>query len=217
MDIEDYIKVLPKFADETYEDVMALVKDIDKDAAKELDDSFEEDLEAYYEGLENKYGKNVEVSYKITDKEKLDKDDCEDIKEAYESIVESIEKTLGVEFTDKDDMEKIIDNIDEDALEDVSAKQVEKAIKLISGFASELEDMKISKGYILTVDVTVEGKDSDNTDEYDIYVVKVNGKWCVELLSTNAEKKGISVDKYANQVVNNIIYNYIYKYFLSLY
>lgn len=85
----------------------------------QLEDRYGEDLDDQMddlvESLEDEYGKRVKVSYKITDKDKLDKDDIEDledrikynydekvkIKEAYELEVSM--KIKGSEDKDEDE------------------------------------------------------------------------------------------------------------------
>jgi hypothetical protein len=65
------LKAMPKFIiDDRYSD---------RDELDELDELFEE----VQEELRDEYGKNAKVSYKITDRDKLDKDDLEDISEYF--------------------------------------------------------------------------------------------------------------------------------------
>ena len=204
-DVEDLFDVLPKFVGTAYDDALALVKDIDKDMVEELEDGIAEGLESIYEGLEDTYGKKVKLSYEITDKEKLDKDDCEDIAEYYTGVVESLEDALGVDITDKDELEEMVEKLEDTGmLEDVSSKQIDKAIKLISNLAGDLADVKISKGYILSVDVTIEGKDEEATNELELYVVKMNGKWCLEILSTYAEMSGEDVEDMIDDLMSEL-------------
>ena len=190
-DVDDVLDVLPKFVGNAYDDALGLVKDIDKDMVKDVEDGIADALEGMYDGLEETYGKNVKVSYEIKDKEKLDKDDCEDIAEAYSSIVETVEDTIGIDLTDTKDLEDMVDEY-EDELEDmdVSSKQIKKAIKLVSGLAKDLSDIKISKGYILEVELEIEGKDDDASMDVEVCVVKMNGRWCIDILSTYAEMSG---------------------------
>ena len=206
-DIDDYLDVLPKFVGNAYDDALSLVKDIDKDMVKELNKGIEEGLEEFYEGAEDAFGKKVKASYKITDKEKLDKDDCEDIAAIYSDAVESIEDTLGVDISKKKDLEELVENF-EDALEelDVSSKQIDKAIDLISNLAGDLADLKISKAYILEVEITIEGKEDDMTQELDVCVAKINGKWCIEPLTTYAEMSGEDAEDIIGDLLSELRY-----------
>jgi hypothetical protein len=62
------------------------------DALDELDDVFDE----LHDELEDEFGKNVKISYKITDKEKLDKDDLDDIAEYFDYMFDSSGKDVKI-------------------------------------------------------------------------------------------------------------------------
>jgi hypothetical protein len=68
-----------------------------KDIKEEIEESFEEQLES----LEDYYGKNIKVKYDILDKEELDEDDLDEIKdelkEKYGISKKSVKKALEVE------------------------------------------------------------------------------------------------------------------------
>lgn len=188
-DVEDYIDALPKFVGAAYDDGMDLVKSIDKKSEKEIKSFIEDALKDFYGDTKDSLGKNVKLSYEITDKEKLDKDDREEIEEAYASIIDIIEKEIDVDITDKKELEELVEDY-EDYIEDyfdISSKQIDKAIKLVTNLAGDIEDVKVSKGYILELELTVEGKKDDMSMDIDVYVVKMNGKWCIEPLSTAAD------------------------------
>lgn len=188
-DLEDYIDALPKFVGAAYDDGMDLVKSIDKKYEKEIKSFIEDALEEVYDDAKDSLGKNVKLSYEITDKKKLDKDDREEIEEAYTSIIDAIEDETDVDITDKKELEELVEDY-EDYIEDyfdISSKQIDKAIKLITNLAGDIEDVKVSKGYILEVELTFEGKKDDMSMDIDVYVVKMNGKWCIEPFSTAAD------------------------------
>lgn len=188
-DVDDYCAALPKFVGGAYDDVLDFAKSIDKDYKEDVEALFADGLEELYDELKDSLGKNVKISYEITDKEKLDKDDREDIEDAYAVIIDVIEDEVGIDISDKKELEDWADDY-EDYLEryfDISSKQIDKAIKLITNLAGDLEDVKVSKGYILELEVTIEGKKDDVTFDIDVYVVKMNGKWCIEPISTMAD------------------------------
>ncbi len=56
------------------------------------EDDIEDSLEEVLEELEDKYGKNIKLKFKVTDKEKVDKDDLEDMEEYYEDVVDDTVK-----------------------------------------------------------------------------------------------------------------------------
>lgn len=68
---------------------------------KDIKDSLEEEFEAQLENLEDEYGKNIKVKYKVIEKEKMDEDDLDDLKdmlkENYGIAKKSVKKALEVE------------------------------------------------------------------------------------------------------------------------
>lgn len=74
-------------------------------------------MDMMMESFEDDYGKNIKISYKIKDKEKLDKDDIEDLEDEYDDTYGKkidIEKayTLEVEMTIKGKDDKDTDTDD---------------------------------------------------------------------------------------------------------
>ena len=69
---------------------------------KDLKDSIEEEFEAQLEMLEDEYGKNIKVKYKVIEKEKMDEDDLDDLKdelkETYGIAKKSVKKAFEVEI-----------------------------------------------------------------------------------------------------------------------
>lgn len=122
-----YMKTEPEF----------VITDKEKEIKKDKDSKYD-DVEEYYqnvvdnkvEDLEEDFGKKIKVSYKITDKEKLDKKDLKDCKD-------------------------------------------------ILKFAGAKNSVKVTKGYTLEVEVKYKGKDDKDTDEKELVVCKVDGKWCI--------------------------------------
>ncbi len=65
------------------EDVYEDEEDID-----DIDDVFDYMAEEYHDTLVDAYGKNIKVKYKITDKEKLDKDELKDIEKSLKEMLD---------------------------------------------------------------------------------------------------------------------------------
>lgn len=85
--------------------------------ADELDDYADLDdiLEYLQEDLEDEYGRNVKISFKVVEKEALDKDDIEDIEDEFKSnyskrvdIDKAYKLDLDVTFKGKEDNETIV-------------------------------------------------------------------------------------------------------------
>lgn len=87
-------------------------------------------VKSTYNNLKEDFGSGIEIDFDVTDKEKIDKDDLEDLEDK-----------------------------------------------------SYYEDLKISKGYELELEVTVEGKDDDDTFDAEAVVIKVDGDWVIYSLA----------------------------------
>ncbi len=178
----------PKFLSTAYVDFMDVLRGNDTyqdyidDIYEEGEGALEDAWDDLYDSAEDEFGKNVKFSYKIEDKEAVDKDDLKDVVEVYqefgqykEQLVEAVE--LIGEYTD---LEK---------------KEVKEIVKIVENLSDEFEKMKISKAYILEVEVTVEGKDDDDSETYDIVVAKMNGSWTIEPLMTALINMDMDIDE----------------------
>ena len=64
---------------------------------EDLEDSLDDDyLEDQLEKFEDEYGKNIKITYKVLDKEKIDKEDLEDLQENLEDKYEDSKKKCKV-------------------------------------------------------------------------------------------------------------------------
>lgn len=98
----------------------------------------------------------------------FDNDDLEELLESFEDEVgKNVKisyKVLDKEKIDKDDLEDL-----QDSLEDEYGSK----------------KTKITKGYKLTIKITIKGKDdSDTSPSMDINVYKIGGKWCLGGMSS---------------------------------
>lgn len=82
------LKVMPK----------GIAKEIKKDDDKI--EEMEEAMEKTKELLKDRYGKNVKMSYKILDKEKIDKDDIEDYEDDYNDAIEEYNEENDTKLKD---------------------------------------------------------------------------------------------------------------------
>lgn len=124
----------------------------------DLDEYYEDkadDIEDAYDYMDDQYGDDWKVTYKIKKKEKLDDDEIDDLQEDWEYFVENYENV--------DDWYG--DDADDDLIEAVE-KQVEK-----------LDKKKITKGYKVKVRIKIEGEDDSDSETVEMYVVKLGGKW----------------------------------------
>lgn len=138
-------------------------------------DSYDDALESYEESIEYKkenYGDNFKIKYKITDKEKLDKDELKDIQKAIRSEGKSYYNYYS--DLDSEDYEDIADNLD------ISKAQARELAKQYKSIGKTLKSAKVTKGFRLTVTKIITGSELDEPieqEDIEIYVYKVNGRW----------------------------------------
>ena len=172
--------LLNGFGEGEAETLIKIAKKTDyyKDNIKDIEDTFDEAIEM----VEDTVGKNYKVSLKVTDKEKLEKDDLKAFRNNLRSVAE-----LG----------EYLDELDNDDYDDmgISKSQVKKAVKTLESFCDECKEAKVQKGYELTVEVKLTGKELDEPVEFEVNidVFKVNGRW-VPGVFTAADKVMESLD-----------------------
>ena len=140
-------------------------------------EEIEEEYEEYIDEMKEEYGKNYKYSYKIEDREKLDKDDLKELKSDIKSLAKQIKNVLDeMEDFDSDDWEDLADEL---GLKKSQAKKLED---ILEDVYKELKSVKVTKGYELTVKVTLKGSELDEPEEEEdtICVYKVNGRWVSE-------------------------------------
>lgn len=170
--------VVPAMLSDTYEEVIDLLKsnkeykkDFKKLYDKTLPDTIEDAYDEFYDNMENIYGKNIKLSYKIEDKEKLDKDERNAIASAYSSFAQ-----LSSGITD---CIEALENCTE-----LKEKELKKLVKQIEALEKKLDKFKVSSGYVLDVEFTIKGKEDETSQNMDIVVIKADGDWMIDYLST---------------------------------
>ncbi len=213
-EIEDYLDSVNKIYSDLVMDAFELVGDFDKDIKEDLDDAIADAFEDVYDSLEKKYGKNVKITYEIEETRKAEEDDLEAYEEALNEIAESI---ADEELSDADElMDNIEDLMDDykyyigDSLDDiVTKKNVKKIVKLMESIEKDFGKAKVTAGYIYTIDVRIEGKnDHDKLKDLDIIVLKIDGKWGIEITSLMRFVDDVidfDAEKIAKKVVTSVV------------
>lgn len=172
--IEKYVDaVLPDMFVEVYKDGNVILSELEgyDDSVVEV----QEYLEDSFDTLADDYGKNWKITYEITDAEQLSKSELKDIRSNYK------------------DLRDLLDYLDEDSyfygeLEDeVKSKTMDKYDKMLSKLKKELKSVEVTDGYALDVELTIEGKEDYDDTEITIYVIKLNGKWVIDITSADAD------------------------------
>ena len=149
------------------------VKGIMKGSADYADqiDSSKERLEDFYSDNDG-----LKLSYDISKAKKLDSDELKDISKSYKNIYKNYYKdTIGqLEDLDNEDYEELADALD------ISKGSAKKLVKKIVSYMKSYEDVKVSKGYEVTL--RFNGKmdgDEDTTEKIKATIIKANGEWFI--------------------------------------
>ena len=159
------VEMLNGFCEDEYKEILKIAQ---------KSDNYEDVLESCEEQIEymqDEYGENYKVKYKVVDKEELDKDE---LREVRDTIRERGEQRLeDVEDLDDEDYEEGAEELG------ITVSQAKKYAKAMESIAKTLKKAKVTEGYVLTVSVTITGSELDEPeeDEYEVSVYKVNGRW----------------------------------------
>lgn len=135
------------------------------EAMDEDDDAYED----YIEALEDEFGDNYKIKYKITDADKLSSKKLEDLEE---EIADSYEE----EADDADETLELYEELWDE--EDISSKNQKKLTKAFEKYIKECEKVKVTAAYKVDLECTIKGSEGDEDFEIeDLIIAKVNGEW----------------------------------------
>lgn len=173
--IDQNLKMLNGFAKSEYKEIYNLLKKSENyiDAMEEAEEEFLDQIE------ENKeeYGSNYKVSYKITDKVALEKDDLKDFRDDLRGFADEIKDEILDETDeyDSDDWEDMADELD------ISKENAKKVVKSLEKIQKKYKNAKVSAGYKIEADILISGSELDEPEEEDVtfYIYKVDGRWVI--------------------------------------
>lgn len=168
------IKLLNGFCEDEFENIFKIYKQSEdfEDNNEDAKDDFADKIEE----LEDEYGKNYKYTYKITDKEKLEKDDLRDFRDNLRNAADMIESMIEeAEDYDSDEWEELADEMGLDGKKS-KAKDVFEYLEKIR---KNLKKAKVTAGYELEVTVILTGSELDEPEEEEITITvyKVDGRW----------------------------------------
>lgn len=134
----------------------------------------EEGLQMSLDSLKDQYGSKFKCTLKVIDKEKLDDEDLDEIRDLLEKKSEGFEKTAEIFEDPEGYWEQIIENLD---LDDDDLEELVEAFEELS---KQFGKAKVTAGYELTVTGKLSGGGETTEDEMTIRVFKVGGKWISE-------------------------------------
>ncbi len=152
-------------------------------------DEFEDWFENYEDVREDQindrideYGKDFKFRYEIDkgSEEKLDRDELKEQKSALKELGEmyaDLGKALGK--IKGDDLEDLADDLDLDV------KELKELTACLKEIGSQLKSAEVTEGYTYDYTITITGSELDDPeeDDYEMTVLKVNGKWICPLMA----------------------------------
>ena len=174
---EDALKATTKQSNGLINKESKAILDILMDSEEFDIDDIEDLMEIHVDSLKEQYGDDYKFYYYIEDKEPLDQDDLKDIKRDIKDFAKEIKEEVleETEDYDSDDWE------DEADYFGVSKSEVKAMYNALEDIYETMKSVKITKGYELSVVLTVSGSELDEPEEYGeettITVCKVNGRW----------------------------------------
>lgn len=163
---EDELKAMAKLEKSTED-----YKEDKADAKEDFKDGIDE--------MKDEYGSNYKYTYKVIDKEKLDKDELKDIRDNFRDQADAIESMIEeTEDFDSDDWEDMADSLGFDG----EKSKAKKYVSILKDMRKAYKGAKVTAGYTLTVEVSLSGSELDEpeVDEREITVIKVNGRWITD-------------------------------------
>ncbi len=153
---------------DNYDDYMDNLKDETEDLFDDLNDDF----------------KNWKVTFKVSKKKKLDRDDLEDIRDY-------IQDNLGDRLDSSvDRLEDVADDFDDYEVQwPCTEKQFKGYLKKFTSYAKRIQKAKVTAGYEIKGKFTVYKKGNREvatSDRITFTVIKLNGKWVIYDFEGNA-------------------------------
>lgn len=170
----------PKFVVTAYDDFYSIIKSTSKDAVEDLDDEIADLFDEMFDDLEDTYGDDYRITIEYKKVEKLDKDDLEDIEDAYSDISDML---ADADIDDDDFFEDLSDELDDEYGDEISDKNIDKLVKIGERLVDGFDDVNITAGYSVKLKVTIKGEDDKDSETIEFNVIKVNGKWIIDVTS----------------------------------
>lgn len=179
-DLDTVVDVIaPEFASDEYQDIVDIVREIDT-ANDELS-NVEESIEDGYDNLEDNFGRNAKISYKIIEEEKMNKSQLRRVEDTYEDYSEKHLTNFINHINDHSNSDKR----DLANRYDLSKKEVDEIIESANEIYEGLENPDITEGYNLALELSVNGSRDDYKEIYDVRVIKMNGDWMIDYTSVD--------------------------------
>lgn len=157
---------------EESKEIIAILKESDEfsDLIEDLEDVFIDSIE----DMKDEYGSDYKYTYKILEKEELDRKELRAFRDKMRDISDAVElMEEEFDYVDSDEWEDMADEVG------LSKSQLKSLVRQIFSMGKVCKNADVSDGYELTVLVTLTGREMDEPEENEITVCvyKVDGRW----------------------------------------
>lgn len=164
--------LLPGFAEEQYHVIMDTIGEVE--AVADAVENLEEDIMEAYLEMEDSFGSDVKVSWKVIEKEKMSDLQIRRAERSYQEFSEVYLQNVGDTLDNYEDISQIADRYD------LARADVRTVLDSIDALAEDCEYMDISRGYNLVVEISAEGSRDSYSEEVELSVIRANGEWMLD-------------------------------------
>ncbi len=166
--------ILPETAYENYDALMAIIGEVDM-VDEELE-RIEEKVDRLYVRLDDDFGSDARVSVKILNCEKMSSSQLRRSERRYrEYYTDYLES--GINKLDDYDYEQIDSMAERFGL---TSSELREARDYIDIMADDLENIDISKGYNMDIELRIRGSRDDYKTKISMSMIRANGDWMMD-------------------------------------
>ncbi len=157
---------------------------------EELMEAWEDSMDSSIENTMDKCGDDFKVTYKLLDKTQLKKSELRDYKKEIRNTFSSLESMAEeTKRFDSDDWEELAEELE------MTKAQTKNLVAAIEELADDVSHVEVTDGYELELNRIITGSELDEAEEDNVTVIvlKINGKWVSNRMTSVARSFGYGV------------------------
>ena len=189
MDEVEYMELmLPSFATDTYVKLRNAVAKADPEYDEQLSTGTETILNGFYDLIADTYNDDYVITYEIVSAKELTSNQLKSISKLFSEFGDETLSTYDVTLQDSSFYELVTDYFNSKHSLNLTKGQHRKIVKLLTAFGNDLENVKVTDGYEVTIRYFTEftdsyGDENKLSNRITFNVIKVNGHWYLDTLS----------------------------------
>lgn len=166
--------ILPETAYENYDALMSIIGEVDM-VDGELE-RIEEKMDQLYVRLDDNFGSDAKVKVKILNCEKMSSSQLRRSERRYREYYTDYLKN-GIDELNSYDYEKIDSMAERFGL---TSSELREARAYIDIMADDMENIDISKGYNMDIELRIKGSRDDYKTKMSMSMIRANGDWMID-------------------------------------